>query len=60
MRRHYRPATFAYDDSWVARARRAGTLDAFHGYPKQSGKDVAIEEYRAYEHAYANTARAGE
>lgn len=35
MAKHYVPCMVAADKSYVAQARRAGTLDGFHGYPEQ-------------------------
>lgn len=38
MTAHYTACVVAYDTDWIARARRAGGLDGFHGYPMQSAK----------------------
>jgi hypothetical protein len=50
---HYVACEVAHDRSWVARARRAGTLDGFHGYPRQSDEGKSPIERLAYANGYA-------
>ena len=51
-RAHYTPCMVAADSSWVARAERAGTLDGFHGYPRQPPEGKAKREVTAYERGF--------
>lgn len=48
MEKHYVPCQLAFDKGWAARARRAGLLDGFHGYPQQSHEGKSSEEKEAY------------
>lgn len=48
MGKHYVPCMVGLDKSWVHRARRAGILDGFHGYPQQDHNGKSAEEKKAY------------
>lgn len=52
-KKHYVPCQVAFDESYEARALRAGRGDGFHGYPVQPPEGKTPSEQAAYAVGFA-------